>query len=732
MAAMTQFLARRVAALVVASIATAALADGAVIPAPPAAPIRDVTDTHFGVSVPDPYRYMEDLKNPEVAAWLKAQAAFTRATLDRIPGRAALLKRIAELGDAAPARVSSVQFNNGSYYYLKRRANQNFAKLYVRVGLAGNERILVDTETAKSTAGEHYAIDYFAPSLDNRYVAYGISPGGSEESVLHVIDVATGKETGDAIDRAQFGQPAWDESNRLYYNRLQKLASDAPKSDKYLKSQAYVHVLGTDPAKDRALLGAGATPDLVIDPLAVPFVATSAGSPYVLGIVGNGNQRELNLFVAPAASIASGAPAWRRLVALDDEVTDAALVGSKLYLLTHKNTPRFKVLRVDLDKPDPDLASAPVVLPASDHVITGITAGSDALYARRMAGGISDLVRVEHAPGAKPASVKLPFDGDIDALTSDPRLPGVVFEAGAWTRFGGYFQYDPKGASVVDTKLQPQGRYDNPTDLVSTEVKVKSHDGTLVPLSIVHKLGMKLDGKNPTILYGYGAYGVSQTPFFSPQYLAWFERGGVFAVAHVRGGGENGDEWYKGGFQQTKPNTWRDAIACAEWLVARGYASPSFLAIEGGSHGGIFVGRSITERPELFGAAIDQVPTSDTMRSSFETNGELDKTEIGTTETEAGFRALLAMSPYHHIRDGVKYPAVLVTSGINDPRVEAWQAAKMAARLQAASTSGKPVLLRIDFDAGHGYGSTRKQRNEELADTLAFLLWQFGVKGYTP
>jgi prolyl oligopeptidase len=712
--------------LALAAIAASALAQSR----PPLAPVRDVTDTYFGVSVPDPYRYMEDLKNPEAAAWMKAQADHARKTLDRIPGRAALLKRIAELGDAAPARVSGVQFNNGSYYYLKRLADENIPKLYVRTGLTGKERLLVDPEATKTKAGEHYAIDYFSPSYDNRYLAYGISPGGSEESVLHVIDVASGKQTGDVIDRVQFGPPAWDDANRLVYNRLQKLAPDAPKSDKYLKSRAYVHALGTDPEKDRAILGPGVSADLVTDPLAVPFVATSPGSPFVIGVVGNGNQREFNLFVARAAASADGVPVWRRIAGLDDEVTDAALIGSTLYLLTHKNAPHFKVLRLDLAKPD--LASATVVVPASDAVITGIAAASDALYIRRMTGGISDLIRLEHSPGAKPAPVKLAFDGDIDALTADPRLPGVVFDTGAWTRFGGYYAYDPKAAKVVDTKLQPQGPYDNPVDLVSTEVKVKSHDGTLVPLSIVHKKAMKLDGTNPTILYGYGAYGISQTPFYRPQYLAWFERGGVFAVAHVRGGGENGEEWYKAGYQQTKPNTWRDAIACAEWLVAQRYTSPAKLAIQGGSQGGIYVGRSITERPDLFGAAIDQVPVSDAIRSSFESNGELDKTEMGTTETEAGFRALLAMSPYHHIKDGTKYPAVMVTTGINDPRVDAWQAAKMAARLQAASTSGKPILLRVDFDAGHGYGSTKKQRNEELADTLAFLLWQFGVKGFVP
>ncbi len=244
---------------------------------------------------------------------MKAQADYARATLDRIPGRAALVKRIAELGDAAPARVSGVQFNNGHYYYLRRLATQNIPKLYVRVGLTGKERLLVDPEATKASSGEHYAIDYFSPSPDNRYLAYGISPGGSEESVLHVIEVASGKETGEAIDRAQFGPPAWDDSNRLLYNRLQKLAAGAPKSDKYLKSRAYVHTIGTDPGTDRAILGLGVSADVTTDPLAVPFVVTAPGSPYVIGGISNGNQRELILYVAPASSVATGVPPWRRI-----------------------------------------------------------------------------------------------------------------------------------------------------------------------------------------------------------------------------------------------------------------------------------------------------------------------------------------------------------------------------------------------------------------------------------
>ena len=716
----------RACAAVLFALAAAAHAQSGL----PVAPVRNVTDTYFGVAVQDPYRNLENLQDPDVAAWMKAQAGYTRTTLDRIPGRASLLERIAALGNAAPARVAGVQINNGHYYYLKRSANGNISKLYVRVGLSGSERLLVDPEALKSAHAQHHAIDYFAPSFDNRYVAYGISPGGSEDSVLHVVEVETGRQTGEVIDRTPLGPPGWTEDNKLLYNRLQKLGPDAPRSDKFLKSRVYAHVIGENPDKDRVILGPGLSADAAVEPLATPFVFTAPGTPFLIAMVGNGNQREIGVYAATIASSRDGPPAWQRIASLDDGVTDAAVIGSTLYLLTHRNAPRFKVVRVDLAHPD--FAAAGIVVPESDAVITGIAAARDALYVRRMAGGVSDLLRLEYTIGARAAAVKLPFAGDIDALAADTRLPGVVFNTGTWTRFGAYYAYDPKTGAAVDTGLQPQGRFDNPGNLVATEVNVKAHDGTLVPLSIVHRKGLKLDGTNPTILYGYGAYGISQMPSYRPQYLAWFERGGIFAVAHVRGGGENGEAWYKGGFQQTKPNTWRDAIACAEWLVANGYTSPAKLAIEGGSAGGIFVGRSITERPDLFAAAIDQSPVSDALRSSFEANGELDKTELGTTETEAGFRALLAMSPYHHIRDGVKYPAALVVTGINDQRVDAWQGAKMAARLQTATASGKPVLLRVDFDAGHGYGSTKKQRNEELADIFAFLFWQFGVTGYVP
>ena len=711
----------------IVAMTSMAAAHAQVRPASP--PVRNVDDTYFGVAVADPYRYMEDLKNAEVATWIKAEADYASATLRAIPGRDALLAEITQRGDAVSARVFDVQVVGRYVYYQKRLANENIPKLYVRDGFAGKERQLVDPERIPAPEGKHSALDYYEPSNDNKYLAYGISSAGSEASVLRVLEVASGRDTGDVIDRAKFANPSWLPDDRLVYGRLQKLAPDAPVTAMYQNMRVYLHRLHTNPDDDRALFGAGVSPGVAVAPTELVYAFYPKGSVYMLALVFNGVQREIQVYAAPIAALAGADIAWTKIAGYADEVTRTAVQGDTLYLMTHKDAPRFKVVRTSLAKPD--IAAAQTVVPPGEAVVTGMAAASDALYVRRMNGGNSELFRLARDASA-PARVALPFVGDLDGMDTDPEQPGIVFSLGGWTRFGGYYRYEPKLGRVQDTRLQPQGKYDNPSGLDVTEAKVAAGDGTLIPMSIVHRKGLKLDGSNPTIVYGYGAYGISQTPFFRPTWLPWFDRGGVLAVTHVRGGGEFGEDWHKAGYQATKPNTWRDAIACANWLVANGYTSSPRMSIMGGSAGGIFVGRAITERPELFGAAVDQVPMSDVVRAEFSANGVPNIPEFGTVKTEDGFRALHAMSPYHWVKDGVAYPAVLLTTGFNDPRVDAWEAAKMAARLQAASTGGKPVLLRVDYDAGHGFGSTKKQAYEERADTFAFLFWQAGVKGFRP
>ncbi len=301
----------------------------------------------------------------------------------------------------------------------------------------------------------------------------------------------------------------------------------------------------------------------------------------------------------------------------------------------------------------------------------------------------------------------------------------------AWTRAREIYAVDAAG-KVANTGLQPLGPFDAPTDYVTTEVKVKSHDGALVPLSIIHRKDLKLDGANPALLYGYGSYGITEEPGFTARRLAWLEKGGVFAVANVRGSGVYGQDWYKAGFKATKPNTWKDFIACAEYLVSQKYTTPAKLGILGGSAGGILVGRAMTERPDLFAAVVPAVGAMDMVRAETTANGVPNIPEFGTVKKEDEFRALLAMSSYHNVKAKTDYPAVLLIHGVNDPRVDVWHSSKFAARVMAASTSGKPVLLDLDYEAGHGIGATKAQRQRDTADIYAFFLWQAGHPQFQP
>lgn len=401
-----------------------------------------------------------------------------------------------------------------------------------------------------------------------------------------------------------------------------------------------------------------------------------------------------------------------------------------LYLMTYKNSPRYQVLRTDARHPD--LSSAEVVVPASDAVVTGIKPAKDALYVQLLDGGLNRVLRVPYGPHPQVQPLALPFSGSAYPRT-DPRLPGVFLGLVSWTHAYKIYAYDPETKQITDTGLQPAGPYDDPPNIESTEVKARSYDGTLVPLSIVYPKNIRLDGSNPTLLEGYGAYGISSSPNFEPADLAWLEKGGIYAVCHVRGGGEYGEEWHLAGKGATKPNTWKDFIACAQYLIDKKYTSPARLGGEGVSAGGILIGRTFTSQPKLFAAVIDKVGVSDTLRFEHTQNGETNIPEFGSIKTEDGFKALYEMSPYAHVQEGSAYPAILFETGMNDPRVEPWEMAKMAARTQAATSSGKPVLLRVDYPAGHGaMGATIDIADQQIADEWSFLLWQFGMPGFQP
>jgi prolyl oligopeptidase len=696
-------------------------------PKPPAAPTRDVADTYFGRTFVDPYRWMEDERDPELAAWLKAQNDHARAALDALPGRRKLLGRILEL-DRAGARVRAVQMVNGKLFYFKIDPDGDILKLYVRDVAGGPERLLVDPER-QGQGGGHSAIDFFQPSWDGARVAYGLSVGGSEQSVIHVLDIAAGRELPDRIDRALYSYVSWlPDNTSFFYFRLNKVAADAPAADRFKNVKTFVHRPGRDPDTDEAVFGHGVSPEAPLADRDWPVVLYTPASPYLIGMAQHGVKNELTLYVARRRELAGPRTRWRKLADVDDAVTSVDLHGEHAYLLTHKDAPRFKIVRVSLAAPD--LATAEVVVPEGKTVITWMGVSADGVYYKEMEAGLSSIGRLPF--GGKPEKVPIPFPGGAVLETfTHPTEPGVYFAYTGWTRSPAWLRYDPAKKQTSDTGLVAPSPVDF-SAIEASEVLVKSHDGVMVPLSILHQRGIPRDGRRPALIAGYGAYGISLEPSFGPQRRAWLERGGVLAFAHVRGGGEYGEDWHKAGQKATKTNTILDFIACAEYLVANGFTSPKFLGGTGTSAGGILIGGALVRRPDLFAAAIPRVGVTNALRFEVSQGGPGNVHEFGTVAIKEEFEALVEMDAYHRVRNGTAYPAVLVTTGMNDPRVPVWQPAKFAARLQAASSSGKPVLLRVDYDAGHGLGSTRSQSAAQLADEWSFLLWQFGDPEFQP
>lgn len=704
----------------------------------PVAPVRPVTDDYYGTKIVDNYRYMENLKDPEVQAWMKAQNAYTRAVLAEIPGRERLLEQIRKFDQTVP-QVAATRLPGDLYVIKKLLPSENVSKLYLRHGLTGNDKLILDPEKivlAPADRGKGKNVITFAvPSLDMKYLAVTVVPGGSEGNTeLHVIETATGRETGDVIPDTELwsgqepvgGLPAWLPGNRSFvYGRDKDVPGVVP-----APYRVYLHVLGTNPQNDPAVFGYGAVPSITLGPGYRANIVVQPNSTYALGMRANGIATNSAFYIEPVADLGKTNSVWRKIADLSDDVKEIAVHGDDVYVLTHKDAPRYKLLRTNAQRPD--LALAETVVAPGEAVIEGIHPAEDAIYVRLLDGGIGCLLRVAYGSHPRVEQVALPFEGTI-TVQSDPRIPGVLVTMESWTTARKIYAYDPRTKRVTDTGLRPVGPYDSPGNIESVEVKVRSYDGTIVPLSIVYPKSIKLDGSNPTLLSGYGAYGISRRAAFLPPLLAWYDQGGVYAVCHVRGGGEYGEAWHLAGKGATKPNTWRDFIACAQYLIEHKYTTPARLAGTGTSAGGILIGRAITSRPELFAAAIDQVGLSDTLRFETTGSGVVNMPEFGSVKTEAGFKSLYAMSPYAHIKNGTPYPAVLLMTGANDPRVDPWQMDKMTARLQAATTSGKPVLLRVSYHGGHGLmGGTEAQFQETNADQLSFLLWQLGDPGFQP
>jgi prolyl oligopeptidase len=703
-------------------------------PKPPLARSEPVTTDHFGSKVTDPYQWMDTAtsSNPQFMAFLKSQNDYTQATLAAIPGRDALLARIHQLGNAV-ASVGGWQRAGGNIFYLQTNPGASTASLRVR-DKSGKTRTLLDPVSLEQN-GSHAAINYFVPSWNGADVVVAVSLGGSEDTTIHVVESSSGKMLPDVITRTQYAGPSWSaDSKSFFYARLQKLAPGAPPDAVYENERVYLHVLGADPEKDAAVFGPGVPSSPAIPKAGFTGVSITPGSKYALAFYSAGTTDPGELYIAPVEKAADPHASWTKIVSAKDMVatgadSNTAAIGSTLFLLIEKDAPNRKLISIDLDHPD--IQNATVIVPPSDAVLLGIYAAKDGLYLTSKQGVGFDLRRASYISPTKWEKVPLPYVATISAVDASVLEPGVLFGLDTWTRSYQAFLYFPEAGRVSNIGLVPP----NPADFSNVEareVKAISADGTEVPLSIICRKDIVLDGSHPVLYEGYGAYGVSIDPSFSVSTLAWIEHGGVEAYIHVRGGGELGEAWHNAGRKETKQHTIDDMVAAANYLIQQKYTSPAHLAVLGTSAGGIAVGGALVQHPELFVAAIDNVGATDLLSFQKSQGGAANIPEFGDVTDPAGFKYLYAVSPYHHVVDNVHYPAVLAITGVNDPRVPSWIVAKMVARLQAANSGPKPILLRVDFDAGHGIGSSRPQREQLRADILSFILWQSGDPAFQP
>jgi prolyl oligopeptidase len=690
----------------------------------PATKTVDTSDTYFGKTYKDPYRWLEKTEDKDVQAWFKAQAQLTDNLLTNIPGTDAMVQEWMALDKLKPAAYWAIKYENGRVFYKKTLGGENVGKLYFRQGWDGTEKLLFDPGTYK--AGVTTTIGSIDPSWDGKYVAIGLSSGGAEWSEIRVLNVEQGALLPDSIYPSD-GVYGWStDSNSFFYNSTN--TKDIHSFEIRQNQKSRLHILSTETATDRDIISNQINPELGIDPKEYPIAFIVESRPeYIIGAVET-VQRELRLYYAPVSELNNKKIKWNILCKLADNLVRGwTFDGDYIYAITYTDAPNYKVVRTNIKHPDWEHAET--VIPEAADSIQSIIKSNHYLLIVYSNGVVCRLVKYEFASG-KTSEIKLPMPGTVSVSCPDWKTDRYLVHLNSWTSPQTIYDYDAQHDTFTKSIFHTYVTYPGFENLVSEEVEVPGHDGTMIPLSIIYKKGLALDGSNSCILNGYGAYGFSMTPYFSIRNSV-AARGVVLAFAHCRGGSEKGETWYKAGFKTTKPNTWKDFISCAEYLVKKGYTSPAKLAATGTSAGGILISRSITDRPDLFAAAVCNVGCANVMRLEFSPNGPANIPEFGTVKDPVECQALYEMDGLQHVRNGVKYPAVMGVAGWNDPRVTAWQPGKFVAALQTASASDKPALLKVNYDNGH-FTEEKIVTFKNFAGQYVFLLWQTGHKDFQP
>ncbi len=682
-------------------------AKGAKVSTPPVYPVTrtvDQVDDYHGVSVKDPYRWLEDANSADTKAWVEAENKVTFGYLEKLPGRDAIKKRLTKLWNYEKFSMPSKQ--GGRYFWSKNDGLQNQYVLYVAEGLDKEPRVLLDPN--KLSKDGTVALSGTSVSEDGKYLAYAISEAGSDWQVWHVRDIDTGKDLPDLIRWCKFTGATWTKDSKgFFYGRY-----DEPKPGEALQQQnyfkkIYYHKLGDDQSKDTLVYERPDHKDWGFG------TSITEDGKYLLVYVSEGTERKNRIFYKDLTNPDATMVEW--LDKADASYSVVENEGSVFYVVTDKDAPRKRVVAVDIHKP----SEWKEVIPQQEEVLQGINLLGDEFFTTYLKDAKTQ-VRVYGIDGAFKREIALPGIGSAGGFGGKRDYTETFYSFSSYTVPPTIYRYDVKtGASTV----YKQPKVDiHPDDYETKQVFFNSKDGTRVPMFLTYKKGMKLDGNNPTYLYAYGGFNSSLTPGFSVSAMTWMEMGGIYAVANLRGGGEYGQAWHDAGKKLKRQNVFDDFIAAAEYLIQEKYTSSSKLAIAGGSNGGLLVGACMTQRPDLYGAAVPAVGVMDMLRFNKFTIGWAWESDYGSPQNPDEFKALYAYSPYHNLKPGTRYPATLVTTSDHDDRVVPAHSFKFAAALQAAQAQdGPPTLIRIETRAGHGAGKPTAKVIEEVADIYAFV-----------
>lgn len=677
------------------------------IPRPPETRAVPVTETLHGTAITDPYRWLENQDAPETRAWVDEQNRYTHGLLNAYPGRAAIRSRVEQL--LRVDTISTPLVRGGRYFFSKRAASQNQSVIYFREGERGRDVALIDANTM--SADGTTSVSIYGASDDGKLLMYGVQQGGRDENEVRVYDVDARRDTADRFPEARYfgGFSMTPDKTGIYYGRFALPAGP----------RVFYHRMGTNPSEDREIFGEGYTPTNIISP------DVSWDGRYLTIYVFYGSSGKTEIFYK---NLTNDSPIQPLVTGIDARF-GGDIIGDRMFLYTDWEAPNGRIMEVDMR--NPARANWRTLIPEAQSRLEGFSVIGGKVFVRYLENVVSRIKVFDYTGRNLGRDIQFPTLGTVSGVSGRPDSDEAFYSFSSFGQPPTIYRYNARtGQQTVWARINIPVRSE---DIETRQVFYTSRDGTRLPMFVVHRRGLRLDGNRPTLMTGYGGFNLSRTPGFSSQAAIWVERGGVFVSTNLRGGGEYGERWHRAGMMENKQNTFDDFIAAAEWLIQNRYTNANRLAISGGSNGGLLVGAAMTQRPELFRAVICSVPLLDMVRYHNFLVARFWVPEYGSSDNAEQFRYIYRYSPYHNVREGVRYPAVMFVTGDADTRVAPLHARKMTARMQAAVASNtasndRPILLHYDTQAGHSGGTPVNKLIEDATDVLSFLMWQLGVE----